>query len=103
MTPEASLELRAELVRFLEDTPRLLRMAQRQGSSSCAPLGCKHVPLYFAQRDGPFRQTAIRMKHRILRIFPSLMDEPSCRSATILHEAIVIEISCLVDPLQGQF
>ena len=75
-------------------------MAQRQGESSRAPLGGKHIPLHFTERNGPFRRAAICMKHGILRIFPSLMDEPVLRPAAVLHKAIAIEISRTINPLQ---
>ena len=61
------------------------------------------VTLHFGKRDRTFRQTAVGVKDRVLRILPALVGEALLGRAVILDEAVAVGISRAVDPRQRGF
>src|SRR4030095_15615902 len=59
-----------------------------------------NVSLYFAQGDRRLGKNAVAVKNRVLRIFPTLMDETVFRPAAVFNETITICVAIATDPLK---
>src|SRR4030095_5572253 len=58
-----------------------------------------NVSLYFAQGDRRLGKNAVAVKNRVMRIFPTLMNETVFRPAAVFDETVTIRVAVLVDPL----
>src|SRR5205823_6381619 len=89
------------LTQFLGLANKLLRprvIAETSGQSRCREPGGIHVALHLAQSDRAFGRLAVSMKDRVMRIFPTLVDQPVMRATCILYESIPVAIAVAVDP-----
>src|SRR5205823_8275502 len=89
------------LTQFLGLANKLLRprvIADTSGQSRCRELGSIYVALHLAQSDGAFGRLAVRMKDRVMRILPALVDQPMVRATCILYESILVAIAVAIDP-----
>ena len=64
-------------------------------------LGVENVPLDFDQGRRERGQAAVDVRERVARILPALVAEPGVHDARVLDEAVPVDVSKAVDPIQG--
>ena len=100
-TPKLFFEAGAQFLSLRLQPSRYFGLAQQRCQFRRAIFGGVGVALHLAQRNGRFGEGSIRMKHRIVRIFPALLGQAVRRVARIFDKAVAILVAVMVNPVQG--
>ena len=100
LVPKRLGEARAQHLRLAQIGLGARRMAQRRGDLGGAAKRAVDVALHLAERDGPLGQRAVGVKDGIVRVLPSLLDEPLVGLARVLDEPVTVGVAVPFDPGQ---
>jgi hypothetical protein len=93
---KSRFEALAQDFRLLFQTSEQVVMAESTGEARGCALGSVGITLHLAQRDCAIRKTAVRMKHRVLRVFPALIAEAPLVPSLILDKAVPVAIAIAI-------
>src|SRR5215470_10425084 len=100
LAPKGRLEIFAERVGFLREGARGGRMPQRRGQRRRVPFGAINVGLHLAQRDRPLGCTAILVKDRVVRVFPTLINQTVRVLTLVFYESVAVRIAIGIEPAE---
>src|SRR5947208_9080161 len=97
VAPERGLEPLAQCVRLLREGSGNYRMIQRRRQRRGVSLGAINVGLNFAKSDRTFGQAAVLVEDGVVRILPTLIDQPFGILALIFYKAVTVRVAISVD------
>ena len=102
LDPEVLVEPTLQVVRTRLERRRQLSVARFRRAVPSSDERGVDVPLDLAQRNRRGRERPVAEPHRIPRILPTLVLQPTVGRSLIFDVAVAVLVAIVVDPLQGR-